>query len=190
MSTINRFFIVVLACVVILISQEAHAQERNLIGINVSSEFSNYEDIRIFYGLLYQRHQTQHWGIETGLFYRPKTQNIQFDINGNDFNQIIIENHVSIPLFIKFYSNIVNVSVGPSFEYFVGAYESASTRNANHSLDDYNLDPPYSLSALLKVGKTFRVGKNLLIEPEVRVGNTIGTELFRYGFGLSVKYGI
>jgi hypothetical protein len=147
-------------------SASAYAQKQTYVGINITEEWTSYGNNRHSAGFLFEKQITKHSGFETGLFLRTFKTDLVYTIAANDYNVSISDIYCSIPILYKFYSKLVNVAVGPSFDYFIGW--RAISDSPNLKITSYTINPKFQSGILLKASKQIRITDKLLIEPEIR----------------------
>ena len=157
------------------------------VGLNLTSEFeSTLENGTLGLGVTIERKLTKHSGIESGLYYRTCIYQQTFVTNSTLFAFSVSEKYISFPILYKFYSRIVNLSVGPSVDYFAGWNQKSGTDGLK--VDDHSVDPNFAFGIMAKAGKSFPLSKQLFIEPELRYNRIIPTLRNYFGIGISMKY--
>ena len=157
------------------------------VGLNLTSEFeSTLENGTLGLGVTIERKLTKHSGIESGLYYRTCIYEQTFVTNSTVFAFSLSEKYISFPILYKFYSRIVNLSVGPSVDYFAGWDQKSGTDGLK--VDDHSVDPNFAFGIMAKAGKSFPLSKQLFIEPELRYNRIIPTLRNYFGIGISMKY--
>jgi hypothetical protein len=141
------------------------------------------------FGLVVERKVTKRSGIETGLFYRNYVREGYFVIQGSNsaaFRFTVAERHLSFPVLYKLHTGILNLSVGPSFEFFLGWNQ----RNATDALivSSYSIDPVFAVGAMLKLSKNIKLSENFILEPEFRFNPILSTDRTFVGFGVVGKF--
>ena len=111
-------------------------------------------------GLSFEARITRHSGIETGFYYR----NVKFPAGtpiypGAEPYDAAYQRYFSIPLFYKYYSRIVNVGIGITYDFMfshtiMGHYSDGKGADKNR------------VGIMLKVTKDIRLYKGLFLEPE------------------------
>jgi hypothetical protein len=174
--------------VLVLTCYRACSQQSTKAGINFTTEVISNSNFRLGAGLSLERQATKHSGIETGLYYRNIQRDLLAYINTRNYNLRVAERYLSVPLLYKFHSRFLNVSLGPTFDIYLGwkqKYVSNST-----AMENYTVDPQTMFGALLKVSKNINLGANLCFEPEVRFNPVFTTGSYFLGFGFAFKYRI
>jgi hypothetical protein len=172
------------------------AQKSTIVGINPTFETTD-ELLRPGIGITAERRLSRHSGFESGLYYRNYvySQYLTFESpvgapGGPVTNAelIISERHLSIPLLYKYYSRIVNASIGPTFDFYVGWHQK--NKIPMLTVNDYSVDPNFSLGAMIKISKTIPIHKRISLEPELRYNPTFSFERTYAGFGIAAKYNL
>ena len=181
-----------LACIFVLaIGYQANAQQQTKIGLNLLIEKNDAE----YYfgpgiGLSVERQLTKRSGIESGLYYRTSERSISVFFDQATSNRRVSvdlsERYLSLPILYKFHSKIINFSVGPTLDYFVG-WNQVSGRN-EAEINEYSISPDLSIGAMLKLSKTIRLGERASLEPELRLNPNITYGVAYYGFGIPLKF--
>jgi len=157
------------------------------VGVNLTSEFeSAMENGTLGIGVTIERQLTKHSGIESGIYYRTCVYQQTFITNSTVFAFSVSEKYISFPLLYKFYSKIVNLSVGPSVDYFAAWSQKGGTGGLK--VDSHSVDPKFAFGIMAKAGKSFPLSKQLFIEPELRFNRIIPTLRNYFGIGISMKY--
>ncbi|MHA4842957.1 porin family protein [Flavitalea antarctica] len=189
MKSKNRFAVLVIF--LCTCSMGTFAQKSTLVGINVIAQLADglpHPGV----GATIERKFSRNIGLESGLYYLTYRNDFNIIIYGPNQAEAIpvnvLESYLSLPILFKYYSRIVNVSIGPAFN----AYLGYSTKNDKSDLliTDYNVNPAISATAIIKLSKTFTLRDNLVLEPEVRYGEYITDESNFAGFGIAMKYKI
>ncbi len=165
------------------------AQKQEFIGISLNSEIPSGDNIKAGFGVLYENQLSKHHGFELGLNYRSKIESNYFTIPASGIvNQLadIREDYLSLPISYKFYSNIVNLSTGISFDYFVGWKDL--TKFGNVELTSYSVDPKLYVGWIFKVGKTIKLSSKFILEPEIQLNPIFDYGYSYYGAFIKLKY--
>ena len=175
-------------------SLNSYAQKSTAIGINFTFE-STYGPLRPGIGATAERQLTRHSGIESGIYYRNHVYNQYLTFEGppgspawpfTNATLTISERLLSIPVLYKYYSRIVNASIGPTFDFYIGWRQKNSTPLL--TVNEYNVDPNFSLGAMIKISKNIPVASRISIEPELRYNVIFEFEREHVGFGVAAKY--
>jgi hypothetical protein len=173
---------------------KAEAQQKTKIGLNILIEKNDSEyDFGPGLGLSIERQLTKRSGIESGLYYRTNERTLYTSFYSESsllsISYIYIsERYLSLPILYKFHSKIVNFSVGPTMDFFVGWNQINGTDQAE--VENYSLSPDLSFGAMLKLSKTIGLGERFSLEPEIRVNPNITYGDIYFGFGIPLKFRI
>ena len=167
----------------------SNAQKATYVGLNFTVE-STSGTLRPGLGAKIERKLTRRSGIESGVYYRNYVHDFYIMItgtNGTEFFPVkVSERHLSIPVLYKFYSRFVNVSVGPTFDFYLGWNQ----RDKSNVLvvNDYNIDPNFSVGLMGKISKIISLTEKIFLEPEVRYNYNFTYDRTYIGFGAAVQY--
>lgn len=169
------------------------AQNQTFAGFAINSEFLGNNTPRLGAGLTLEKKIKEHHGFETGVFYRNRisTNIVTIDLPlGENAMAVstIYSSYVSVPLHYKYYSNLVNFSIGVNFDYFVGW--TATSSNPNIKLESYSANPMLLWGISAKVSKSFRLSDCFILEPEIRLNPIVNIEphTLSGGIGLIGKF--
>ena len=167
----------------------AFSQKQILAGLNVNADLYS-STIRPSAGFTLEAHLTKHSGLETGLFYRAsKSHGIVIytdSLNFNTYPFVVSQKFLNIPVLYKYYSKIINFSVGPTLDVFVGWKQKGDDSQVH--VNNFNINPKVKIGLLGKVSKTFVLDKRLIIEPEFRFGFLRTSNDAGVGLGVAGKY--
>jgi len=173
----------------LLISVTLYSQKQQYIGIGINSEIHSGDNMRIGFGVSYENQLSKHHGFELGLNYRSKIGSNYFTIPTLGIvNQLadIREDYLSLPILYKLYSDIVNVSTGVTFDYFVGW--RGLTKLSDVELTSYSIDPKLYVGWAFKVGKTIKLSPKFILEPEIQFNPIFNYGYSYYGAAVKLKY--
>ena len=193
MLVINRIykfsFFFLLAIVVL--DNECYSQKTSYAGINFTVENSS-GNFRPGIGGVFEMQLSKHSGFETGVYYRNYIQSFYLTVTGpatsNTYFYTVSERHISIPFQYKFYSRILNLSIGPSFDFYLGWKQKNKTSLI--VVNEYSIDPNFFIGAIAKVSKRINLNSRFLLEPELRFNPIFTSERSYVGFGIAGKYKI
>ena len=165
------------------------AQKAKYVGLSGTLETST-NAFKPGVGLHYEQRFTRRSGIETGLFYRNYQQGMFITLS-DGMNSVsssvnVAERHLSIPALYKFHTKIVNISAGPTFEFFMGWRQT--NRDPIIKLDGYSLDNEFNIGLLAKISKDIRISDRFILEPEARFNPIVTAGRGYLGFGIAGKY--
>lgn len=174
-----------------LVSFNLMAQKTTLAGINFTTETYG-EQLRLGIGLVIERKLTRRSGIESGIYYRTYHTDWSTTLtNGSNppviFYYTIAERFVSLPILYKFYSSIVNLSAGLSFDFYMG-YRQKNKSGPPLIVTSYNFEPNMAVGVQVKMSKTIRLDEKLILEPELRFNPVITYRRAYGGLGITAKY--
>ena len=104
----------------------------------------------ISYGLTIENQFLKHWGYETGLFLKSIILPY-YNINLQ---------YATIPVLFKFYSKVVNVSMGVNFDYFMG-WKNITTSFIPATFTS----PNYNYGFIGKISKDIALSPKVILEP-------------------------
>ncbi|MFV0471393.1 MAG: hypothetical protein ACK5L7_05110 [Paludibacteraceae bacterium] len=156
--------------VLFLYSAAMYAQNM-YIGINLSAESNISDSNTLCYGVSIEKKLSNHFGFVSG-----------FDWMNNyhtaDNTKI---NNFSIPVNFKYYSKIVNVTLGPNLVFFTG-WKDLAGKSDIINVEDNNLN----INAVFKLSHSILLDSKLELEPQL-----IGRYAFQQaniGLGVGIKY--
>lgn len=176
----------------ILFVKSAQAQVQNFVGFNFTVEQGS-NNFRPGAGLHFERKMTKRSGLETGIYYRNYVQNGTISMmtpggGGYFLPFTVAERHISMPLLYKFYSRIVNLHVGTTFDFFTGWKQINQTSLVE--VQEYSIDPSFALGAMLKISKQARISEKISLEPEIRINPIFSTGRIYAGLGILTRYAL
>ena len=173
----------------------AFSQKASFAGLTFTNEVTRHtfnreltraNDFRQGVGLIFERQMTTHLGFETGLFYRTDKREFILTVNETSYLQSITESYLSLPLLVKFYSRFLNVSIGPSVDYFVGWRETSS--NSDVKTTSYKIRPLMNFGIMGKLSKAIFLTDHIILEPEIRFNPMFKYYNYYAGIGIALKY--
>jgi hypothetical protein len=164
------------------------AQHSGRIGINITTNFSDYI-YRILpeAGLVFEKQITKHSGIEASVNFRTYEWQILilYGVN-SEMYPVVMEKYISVPVLYKFYSRIVNIGAGISYDYYLGWKQLTG----EESLTSYWPGADYYIGLIGKISKKLTLSDNMILEPEVKFNILIDTDKYYLGFGLVAKFNL
>jgi hypothetical protein len=165
-------------------------QITNLLGVNINGEVYP-EGFRPSPGISFETQLRKHSGAETGIYYRTAlTKGVvtYSDSVGpaRPYGFTVARRYVHIPVLYKFYSKVLNFSVGPTFDLFTGWKQKRDELPAH--IQSFKESPKFKVGFLCKVGKAISASTRIIVEPELRYASIQGFEGGGVGVGLAVKY--
>lgn len=179
-----------LLAIFLMLFSSINAQQYTLAGINFTTE-THGEQLRPGIGLVVERKLTRKSGIESGIYYRTYHSDWSTTVSGGSnppvtFYYTIAERFISLPFLYKFYSRLVNISAGLSFDFYMGFRQK--NKQQQFIVNDYSIDPNMAVGVQLKISKPIKIDDKLILEPELRF-NPVITYLRAYGgLGITAKY--
>jgi len=182
-------FTVLFVCFLAFTSLPSLAQKAKHFGLNATLETSS-SHFQPSLGFIYEQRFTKRSGIETGIYYRNYIQNIMITItdqtNWYTSNIRLAERYFSIPALYKFHTSWVNISAGPSFEFYLGWKQK--TTNPDIKLTDYSGNPAFNIGLMTKISRSIKLNEQFNLEPEVRFNPILTNDRGYIGLGLAAKY--
>lgn len=171
-----------------------YAQKQTLAGLNVNMNLypDQIEWNRLNVGATFEKQLGKHGGGETGLFYRnDQSTNVSSysDASGSysySYSLTTARRYLSVPVLYKYYSNRINFSAGPAFDFYLGSKQINNT--FPYSIPFYEVNPKVRLGFLVKVSKTIPLWKQFILEPEIRFGSVQTLYEANLGIGIAGKY--
>lgn len=177
LSTLFLFFITV---------HPSFAQKKMIGGLDFTIETIGGEFLPGA-GATFESQLTRHSGFETGLFYRSyKVGIFLYGDYPTSHAFEVAERYISIPVLYKFYSSIINLSAGPTFDFFAGWKQTVG--KSIYNITDYKTSSSFGLGGMLKLSKTINLTDKFLLEPELRYNHIFNSHRDYGGFGLAAKY--
>ena len=165
------------------------AQKNEFIAVGLNSEMKSDGVMRQGVVFSYEKQLSKHSGFEIGFSQRSADQYFDGLIGINTYQTFhVMENYVTIPFLYKFYSDIVNISTGLGFDYFVGWKDI--TKFGETELTSYNPNPKFYMGWVVKLGKTFPLSNKFYLEPEVMFNPIFKYNYSYYGVSLKLKYNL
>lgn len=175
--------------ILLLTSLTTYAQKQTLVGLNINSNIYP-DEFKPNIGATFERQFTKRSGIETGLYYHTKQQSAVIphtDSTGSySYSFTVSERHWAVPVLYKYYSRLVNFSVGPSFDLFVGWRQK--NNGSPVQIQSYTVNPKIKIGFLTKLSKPIPLNQQFVLEPEIRFGSVQTLDEANVGIGISGKY--
>lgn len=181
---VGRFKFLLCFCMIV-ISISSFAQKRIALGLNFTSEVITNSKVVAGVGIISDFKLNKHSGIESGLYYRTYKNTFDFTSNNTYYQAIVSERHISLPILYKFYSRILNFSVGPTFDFYLG-WKQINT-SQNFIIKSYTIDENFNIGVMGKLSKEIKISHRFFLEPEIRF-NPIFTNRVYLGIGIAGKY--
>jgi hypothetical protein len=146
------------------------------------------------FGAWYERIFSKHSSGETGLKYRQAINEIIIPVPAAPNNvafvhYFIIEKFLSLPVLYKYSSRIINLSAGPSLDYFL-SWKEQKNKNPTVPLQSYKLffDKKLSIGLLTSISKTVNLTKKIIIEPSIYYNTILSFKRSYYGISIAAKH--
>lgn len=165
------------------------AQKKEFIAVGLNSEMKSDGVMRQGVVFSFEKQLSKHSGFEVRISQRSADQYIDGLTGTNTYQTFhILESYLTMPFLYKFHSDIVNVSTGLSFDYFVGWKDI--TKFGETEVTSYNTNPTFYMGWMLKLSKTFPLSNKLFLEPEMMLNPILKYNFSYYGVSLSLKYAL
>lgn len=176
---------------VLFFLQITFIQAQTRVGVMLIAEDANDDiSLRPSVGLVIDHQVTRKSGIEKGIFYRTFLGTILVftELNGlsNTFFVNVRESHITLPILYKFHSRILNLSVGPTFDFFMGWKQTGGFQEVE--VNDYSISPSFGFGGMLKVSKSIWLSDRMSLEPDLRLNPVLSRSIIYGGFGIAIKY--
>lgn len=190
-----------------VVAFNAYGQSKNELGLSLYLERSPEVTTKIppgaykktkgswesIFGLSYERLFTTHSGLALEVKFRKSRNELQIPVASGASNiQMLyltaVENIISLPLLYRYHSRIVNISAGPTVEYFTSARQPDRYAPPLGDYKTYFVEQELSLALFAGISKTLPVGAKMLVEPALYYNRVLSFERSYYGASLGVKY--
>ena len=186
-----RFTLILLTCLFLQIS---FSNGQTKLGALLILEDANDNlTIRPGFGLVLDHRISRHSGFETGLLYRTFRTSGAFMTSepplGGDPIFLpfeVRESYLTVPILYKFHSRIVNISAGPTLDFFVGWNDKTTTPDVE--ITNFSVDPSFSFGGMLKISKAIKLSDVLYLEPDLRINPIFSSGRIYGGFGIAFSY--
>ena len=181
---LKRFSLLI---VILTIGTICFSQPKTTVGLNLTGEKTSSSDFVVGIGGTLERQIKNHYGFETGLYYRTFEVHQQVFVDGSLYGfHNIKEKYLSIPILYKFYSSILNFSLGPTFDVYLGWKQM--NKGITFETDHYTVNAKFHVGLIGKISKTIALTDRILLEPEIRYNPVFFNHRSFYGAGISFKY--
>ena len=170
----------------LLISNSSISQKASFIKLNLTNEFIKNKSFIKGFGISGENHITEHSGIESGIWYR--TYKVNGSIRSGDlfYDYTLTEEHFSIPVLYKYYSSIIDFSVGPTVDLYGDWTINKNSSNLKVISDQEKKN--FGIGFLGKASKSVNISDKFYLEPEIHFNSMLLIKRNFFGFGLSMKY--
>lgn len=193
-----------------LFCSSAHSQNKNRIGYDLQLGYqpgnvvdSKYVTNKSYqtktipsFGIVYERVLSKKSSIEFEIKYRispneytiyvPGGANLTVKVNfsGEEF-------FLSFPILFKYSTQILNLSLGPTFEYFVNWKQKASNYyipSGQSSLPNYFFPDNWSVGLMFKISKSIIIGDKFILEPGIFYNPILSYKNNYLGLAVVIQY--
>lgn len=181
---------IVLFAVFTITALPALAQQETSFGVQLLYENAGGGESSLVGGLILDHKITRRSGFEIGLVNRSKKVFGSVDFNfsdGQTLNQsfTIREYYLNLPILYKFNTQIVNLSIGPTLDLYMGWKQIGGSEGLE--VTSYSQNPKTYIGIMGKISKSIRLSEGLLLEPELRF-NYLNLGEKYIGLGVALKY--
>lgn len=181
-------FLLPFVTLLLMMTFSINAQKKNFIGATGTLDHVDY-NWRFGGGLSFEHQFSTHWGMQTGLNYRSTTTDFILTATEGqstiEYYGTVRENYISLPVMAKYYTKIVDMSVGATLDFYNGYKEI--TDYPNYGISQWDVSPSFQWGLAAKVSKSFPVGHNFFLEPDLHINPIINFEKLYWGIGLTGK---
>lgn len=163
------------------------AQKQEFVGIGINSEMMRESIMKTGIAFSYENQLSKHNGFEIDL--NQRSRDLYFTLkfsDGSTQTSHINEDYLTLPILYKFYSNIVNVSTGITFDYFVGWKDL--TKFGSTELLSHSINPKFQVGWAFRVSKSIPLSPRFVLEPEIQINPIFSYSISYYGAALKLKY--
>lgn len=172
---------------ILFIETSIVAQKREFITVGFNAEIKNVENMKENISFSYENQLTKHHGFEIGLSKRNSEQYFVMSLGGGEVKAFhVLENYLTMPCLYQFNSNILKISTGPSFDYFVGGTDI--TKFGETELINYSIDPKFYVGWMIRIGKEIPLNTKFNFEPSVYFNKIFKYSDSYYGVSMKLKY--
>jgi len=172
---------------ILLFSTSLIAQKNEFITVGVNREIENGGNMRSNVAFSYENQLSKHTGFEISLNQRSSEQYTVGSFSDGTFQTFhVIENYLTMPFLYKFSSNILNISTGVSFDYFVGWKDA--TKFGETELTSYSINSKFKVGWVFKLSKSIPLFAKFQLEPEVYFNPILKYGYAYYGLSMKLKY--
>lgn len=165
----------------LIVTSAINAQQRTLIGINLTTNYDYCSIIKPEIGLVFERQFTNRAVIELDLNYRTYQNELYFQYDNQSYYPKIVDRYLSIPVIYKFYNKILKAGIGFTFDYNLGREQ----RNVSTTHFFFETDYDYYIGSIVKLSKELHLDENFVLEPEIKA-NLIFLPVERHYIGVGI----
>lgn len=191
-----------------LISKDGYSQKRNSIGITLRIETTSERTDSIdncftktaqknwnpTIGFSYERIISKHFQLGIELNYRQYKNELAIPIpygsNSTAIRYITVtEAFITMPIQVKYKSNILNISLGPTLDYYL-SWKQEKDEIYNFKINSYErfFNQKISLGLLGSVSKSLDVNNQISIEPSFYYNQIFSFTRAYYGFAIATRF--
>lgn len=167
----------------------ALSAQQQFVGVSLNSERKEHANVRLGFGVLYEYQLSKQHGFEIDLNYRSKNEKMWLPISISNNNEQLFEireSYLTMPVLYKFYSNVINVSTGITFDYFIGW--NSITEVENVQLTSYSMNPKLYVGWAFRVSKSIPLSPRFILEPQIQFNPIFKYNYCYYGADVKLKY--
>jgi len=188
MKRLNRIILIVLQVLILTSFNSIIGQSKWVIGLVPSYEFQKNNG-RLGLGIQVNHKLSSKYSIETGVNFRSilseyLVQNLSEPMSS--FNVKVRENYLWAPLLAKRHGKFANISGGFTIQKYIGYTDL--TESSNTQITKYEVNPDWLWGIIAKLGHSFSICENFLIEPEISANFLIYEQVFICNLGVCAKY--
>lgn len=201
----------VIATIIICFSffNQTYCQNKNKIGLDVQLENESkgivklpYESTERYFpslnfliGISYERELSKKSSIEIEFKYKTLLNGYSFFIpaGSNYAFQVNVsgkELFISCPILYKYSMSFLNVSAGPTLDYFLHwePTKSNSLFLYQKQLPDFYFPNKLSVGFLIKISKSIKISRKIVIEPGIFYNAILSYQRNYFGLSITTKY--
>ena len=188
---------------------QTYCQNKNKIGLDVQLENESkgivklpYESTERYYqssnfiiGISYERLLSKKSSIEIEFKYRHLLNGYSFFIpaGSNSLFQVNVsgkESFISCPILYKYSMSFINISLGPTLDYFLQWKQTTSNSGFLYQkqLADFFFPNKLSLGFLIKISKSIKIYKKIVTEPGIFYNPIVSYQRNYFGLSITTKY--
>lgn len=203
-SWITAFIFIIISCC------RTYSQNKNTIGLDFQLEYQtktnvdwNYATTKTYqasamavYGIVYERLLSKNTGIEVEIKYQTSPNEYSFLVPGgvNSTDQVKVsgkESFLSMPILFRYRTKILNISLGPTLDYFLNWKQTSSNYYipyGENSLPEYFFPDTWSLGLLFKISESIPIGDQCIVEPGIFYSPILSYKNNSFGLSVLVKH--
>ncbi len=179
----SKSFVIIIS---ILFSLSCFSQHKEYLSIGLQNEMKNTGIMRSSIVFSYENQLSKYNGFEIELSKRYSDQFLAMQIDNVYETFHVLESYLTLPVMYKFHSNIINISTGLSFDYFVGWNDI--TKFGKTELTSYKLNKLFYTGYVFKLSKNIPLTERFYVEPEIKFNQLFNYNYIFYGISMKLKY--